>query len=148
MSIFTTALEAVSPYSLWIKLGAMALAVFFVFGTGYKVGEWKQGNADSQEVQDAKDALIKNSLDVAAAEKQARDDTAKEYESQIKDLNFRNEQTAEALAGYQAINRDLSAKNVTFQHTIEGLRHDKANANFLDTPIPASIRDQLLHDIH
>lgn len=115
---------------------------------GYKVGEWKQASADHDDVKTAQDALTQNAVDVAAAEKAARAETAAIYEKEIKDLKAKNEWANQLDADLQKTNATLATKLYNAQQAVRTASHVPTTQALLDTPLPADLRDSVRNAIN
>ncbi len=81
---------ALAPYTLWLKLGAVALAVVLIFGTGWKVGagltqaRWQRAAIQAERERTAE-------VERARAAEQAANDHSQEvsrdYEARLSELD-------------------------------------------------------------
>lgn len=136
-----------NPIMVWVY-GIIAVAALGASSLGgYKVGEWKQASADHDDVKTAQDALTQNAVDVAAAEKAARAETASIYEKEIKDLKDRATFAETLDKNLQDTNSALATKLYNAQQAVRTASHAPTTQKLLDTPIPADLRDSVRNAI-
>lgn len=130
----------------YVKLAIIGAVLLAAFSLGFRVGTWRQSAADAESITKMETSIANFNADQAAAEKRAREDQAAADAQLINGMKSEVDMARAIEKETDVKNKQLADKLASINKSLQEVRsHDKASADFLNSPIPDAVRNAVLH---